>query len=53
MDEVWPYSRVVAALSPDFLVAVLNLFSVEHSCHREASTFWFAWVKRLKVRKSR
>lgn len=48
--EVWPLlqSGCCPSSSPDFLVAVLNLSSVEHSCHREASTFWFAWVKRLR-----
>ena len=38
-DEVWPLlpSGCYPFSSPDFLVSVLNLSSVEHSYHREAS----------------
>lgn len=38
-DEVWAllWSGCCPFSSPDFLVSTLNLSSVEHSCHREAS----------------
>lgn len=55
-DEVWPLlqSGCCPFSSPDFLVAVLNLSSVEHSRHKEASLHsGLPGWRGFKVRKSR